>query len=248
MTELSDYAKKYTCARLRREEAGILEVQLHTDGGSLVWNEAGHRELGSLWLDIADDFENRVVILTGTGDAFCAEIDSPSFRGFERGWDKIYWEGKRLLQSLLDIDVPVIAAINGPARVHSELPLLSDIVLCSTETVFQDHPHLPRGSVPGDGMHLVWPELIGPNRARYFLFTGQEITAEEALGLGVVNEVLAPSALLPRARQLASELAAKPTMSLRYTRVCVVQRWKRLLLDDLSHGLMLEGAAAAARR
>ena len=251
MTNLADYAAKYECAVLQRDDSGILEVRLHTDGGQFFWGEVPHRELPSLFVDIANDFENRVLIITGTGDAFIPSTNRQSFgESFaqERGWDKIYWEAKRLLQCLLDIEIPIIGAINGPVRRHTELLVLSDIVLCADTTVFQDAGHFPRGNVPGDGVFLIWPEIIGINRGRYFLLTNQELSAQDALNLGAVNEILAPADLLPRAWELARDLAAKPTLTLRYTRACLVQRWKRLLLDDLSHGLLLEYAAMARMR
>lgn len=246
MSKLEDYANKYETAELERDALGILQVRLHVDGGPLVWNEPAHRELSVLWSDIADDYENRVVILTGTGDSFCET--SGSFPTGERGWDKIYWEGKRLLRRLLDIEVPVIAAVNGSARIHAELLVLSDIVICAEHAVFQDGPHRPRGVVPGDGVHIIWPELLGINRGRYFLLTGQELTAQEALDLGVVNEVLPATEVLPRARELAETLAALDTVMLRYTRECLTMRWRRLLQSDLGYGLLLEGAAAGQRR
>jgi enoyl-CoA hydratase/carnithine racemase len=241
MTTFENYQTKYTSAVLDRDSDGVLEVRLHASGAPLIWNECAHRELPELWIDIAQDAENRVVILAGTGDSFCGTIDVPSLRRYGR--DKTYWEAKGLLQNLLDIEVPIIAAVNGPARVHAEIPVLSDVVLCSDTATFQDLPHFRNGMVPGDGVHVVWPALLGPNRGRYFLLTCQELSAQQALELGVVSEVLAPSALMPRAHDLAAMMAAKPTLTLRYTRACFVQQWKKLLLAELSHGLMLEFAA-----
>ena len=99
----------------------------------------------------------------------------------------MYWEGKRLLMNLLDIPMPMISAVNGPALIHAEIPVLCDIVLASETAAFQDAPHFPNGIVPGDGVHLVWPLLLGANRGRYFLLTGQKLSAQEALTLGVVK-------------------------------------------------------------
>ena len=82
-----------------------------------------------------------------------------------KNWDRVYWEGKKVLQNLLDIDVPVIAAVNGPALVHSEYILTCDAVLASDNTVFQDLPHLTFGLVPGDGVHVLWPHVLGPVRS-----------------------------------------------------------------------------------
>jgi enoyl-CoA hydratase/carnithine racemase len=248
MSELAEYATRYQNARLTRDEKGVLEVALHTEGGPLLWSESVHRELGYLFADIGADAQNRGVILTGTGDAFCADISGGGWAGMEPSalWEKIYLEGKRLLDNLLNIDVPVIGAVNGPARVHAELAVLSDIVLAAETAVFQDAAHVPNGAVPGDGVHIVWPLLLGPNRGRYFLLTGEEISAQQALNLNVVAEVLPPARLLPRAHELASQLADKPVTTLRYTRVALTQRLKRHMLDDLGYGLMLEGRAAIA--
>ncbi len=244
MATFDDYREKYKSVRMTRDD-GVLEVVLSTDGGSLVWGALPHRELPDAFADIASDRENRVVILTGAGDAFCAARDDSlsKTRDSPSGWDVIYWEGKRLLECLLAIEVPVIAAVNGPARYHAELAVLSDIVLASSTALFQDKPHFPSGVVPGDGVQFVWQQLLGLNRGRYFLLTGQEIDAFAAKNLGVVSEVLSPDELLPRARALAREFCTKSDLTLRYTRVALVQHLRRTVLQDLGYGLALEGLA-----
>lgn len=246
MSQLSDYATKYSTMKMERRD-GILEVTFHCDGGPLVWNEPVHREIGHACVDIGADPENKVVILAGTGDIYCSEIDFTSFGdtlGTPRGWDTVYWEGKRLLMNLLDIPVPMIAAVNGPALVHAEIPVLCDIVLASENASFQDAPHSQNGIVPGDGVHLVWPLLLGANRGRYFLLTGQTLSAQEALELGVVSEVVPKEQLGARAWELATQLAKQPPLTLRYARTSITQQIKKLMLDGLGYGLALEGMAA----
>jgi len=142
----------------------------------------------------------------------------------------------------------VIAAVNGPATVHSELAVLSDITLASENAIFQDQAHILFSAVPGDGIAVVWMELLGPNRGRYFLLTGQKITAQEAFQLGVVNEVLPQDKLMTRANELAERLAALPPLTARYTRVILTQRLKRLLDENLGYGLALEGLGAMRTR
>ena len=137
----------------------------------------------------------------------------------------------------------MIAAVNGPATIHAELAVLCDVVLAAEHAVFQDS-HYPRGVVPGDGVHVVWSLVLGPNQGRYFLLTGQELTAQRACELGVVAEVLPQNELLDRAWELARDLASKPTLTRRYSRVALVQPLKRALLNDLEFGLALEGLAA----
>lgn len=244
MRRFDEYSSAYETVRMTRQD-GILEVELHSQGGSLVWGALPHRELPDAFAAIAADRDNRIVILTGAGSEFCAARDESlsKTRDSPLGFDVIYWEGKKLLEALLSIEVPVIAAVNGPARYHAELAVLSDIVLASSTAVFQDKPHFPSGVVPGDGVQFVWQNLLGVNRGRYFLLTGQELDADEALRLGVVSEVLAPEALMPRARELAGQMAGKSELTLRYTRVAMVQHLRRQVLLDLGYGLALEGLA-----
>ena len=247
MTSSTDYFGRYPNLRLMRDSRGVLEVIMHSNGGPLHWDAVAHRDLADAFYDIARDPGNKLVILSGSGDAWIQALadDNLPLLGKPGVWSRIYWEGKQLLENLLAIDVPIIAAVNGQARVHSEIALLCDIVIASDDCVFQDC-HLQWGLVPGDGMHVVWGEILGPNRSRYFLLTHQEIGALEALRLGVVSEVHARAALLPRAHALADALMRNNPLSLRYTRACFTRPWKRRLADDLSHGLALEGLSAAA--
>jgi len=247
--DFDTYSTQYPNVAMTRTSNGVVELRLHTDGGPLVWGDLPHSTLGDCFADVGGDPDNRVVVITGTGDEFIARLDrswatdvgmTPAL------WDRIYTHGRRLLQSLLDIEVPVIAAVNGRATVHAELAVLADIVLASDDTVFADAPHFRFGTVPGDGVHAVWPLLLGANRGRYFLLTGQRIAAKEALDLGVVGEVLPRDALLPRAHELAQQLAKQPTTTLRYTRAALTHTLKALLHDTVPYGLALEGLGAHA--
>jgi len=244
MTRLTDYEKKYRHIRIERRD-GILQMTLHSDGGALVWGGGPHEELSYAFADVGRDPENKLIILTGTGDSFCARLDEASLGKITAAaWDHLYSDAKRLVMNQLDIEVPMIAAVNGPAFVHAELAVLCDIVLASENAAFQDAPHVPSGLVPGDGVHVVWPLVLGPNRGRYFLLTGQKLSAHEALTLGVVNEVLPREKLMPRAWELAEQLTSRPRLTLRYARVAITQQLKKLMLDNLGYGLVLEGLGA----
>jgi enoyl-CoA hydratase/carnithine racemase len=242
-----DYATRYSCIRMRRER-GILEMRLHTDDGPLRWGLVPHGELPDAFADVARDRENRVVILTGTGAEFSGIRATTATRSLMQGisaeaYDRVHWEGRALLMNLLNIEVPVIAAINGPAWRHCEIPLLSDIVLASETAAFQDSAHFASGMLPGDGMHIVMPLLMGMNRGRYFLLTGQTLSATEAKDLGLVNEVLPQDQVLARAWEHAEALAARPTLLLRYTRLMFTEYLRKRMQDLLGYGLAMEGLA-----
>lgn len=231
---------------MERSADGVLEITLHTDGGPFVLSRRAHTDMGTAWLDIAQDRDNKVVILTATGDDFCTQLDGASLQPLDtpNGWDLTYHNGKRLLQHFLDIEVPVISAINGPARNMTELPLLADIVLASDTADFQDAIHFNRGVLPGDGMHIIWLELLGTMRGKYFLLTEQILSAHEALELGVVSEVVPHDRLMERAHEIAKRMVRLPDLTLRYTRVMLNQRMRRRLEESLGYGLALEGMTA----
>jgi enoyl-CoA hydratase/carnithine racemase len=222
--------------------ADIAELRVHTGGGPLVWNATVHRELTEAFYWLGTQREARVAILTGTGDAYCTELDTADFADIP--WDAIWWEGRRMLRNLNDVEIPVIAAVNGPVSVHSEIPMMADIVLAATHATFSDKAHFAiRGTVPGDGVNVVWSELLGPTRAKYHLLTGIPIGAEEARQFGFVNEVLAPADLIPRAWELAEQLARSPLPVLRYAKAALSIGSRPDFSERLSHGLGVEGAA-----
>ena len=246
-TRFEDYCDRYESISMRRED-GILEITLGTDGGPLQWGRRPHAELEEAFLNIGRDRQNQLVIMTGTGDAFSgpvaeAESNRAAHRQSADEWAELGWESNRLLANLLAIDVPMISAVNGPAARHAELPVMCDIVLAAENASFQDSAHYAGGLVPGDGVHVVFPMIMGLNRGRYFLLTGQRIDAHKALEYGLVNEVLPATQLLPRAWELARQIMQQPEMNRRYTRLLLTEQLRRQLQELLPYGLALEGLA-----
>ncbi|MGQ8633772.1 enoyl-CoA hydratase/isomerase family protein [Agrobacterium sp. DKPNP3] len=246
MSKFESYKNSFPNARLTRSASGVLEVALHTDGGKLVFNGHTHEQFVDLFHQIGADTDNRVVILTGSGDAFMDAISPDGFDFFSpRGYDKIFREGRKVLMNILDIEVPMITALNGPVLLHSEYALLTDIVLATPETVFQDKPHFEFGIVPGDGVNLLWPEVIGSIRGRYFILTRQVLDAATAKDWGVVNEIVPADRLLARAHEIAEGIAALPPLTASYTRIALTQKLRRIIDQDTGYGLALEGISAA---
>lgn len=248
-----EYSARYASFATLTRADSILEIKLHTDDGPCRFGLSMHRELGELFAFVGRDVGNRVVILTGAGDRFLTLSDMLADADPEAGPVAFEYtsavhiplmpEAYRLLSSFVEIEVPVVAAINGPVSVHAEIPVLADIVLAADTTYFMDAFHFRNGIVPGDGAHIVWPYLIGPTRAHYFLVTGQKIDAADAQRLGIVNEVVSPADLSTRAWSLARELAEHSDPVLRGTRMIFTQPIRKLLLDDLFLGHAMEGLA-----
>lgn len=246
MAKFDTYRDAFPNARLSRKPNGVLEVALHTDGGKLVFNGHTHEQFVDLFHVIGEDRANRVVILTGSGDAFMDAISPEGFDFFSpQGYDKILREGRKVLSNILDIEVPIIAALNGPVLLHSEYALLTDIILATPQTVFQDKPHFEFGIVPGDGVNLLWPEVIGSIRGRYFILTRQVLDAQTAKDWGVVNEIVPADRLLARAHEIADGIAALPPLTSRYTRIALTQKLRRIIDENSGYSLALEGISAA---
>ncbi|WP_329175710.1 enoyl-CoA hydratase/isomerase family protein [Streptomyces sp. NBC_01477] len=241
-----DYAEKYADHFVMTRRDGIIELRMHTRGGPAVYGMGMHNAWGQAWQEVGSDPDNEVVVLTGTGDAWLAPGD-PSRLGElmreprpDNFAYRTYLDAMKLLENLaFAIDVPTIAAVNGPGAGHTEFALLCDITLCSQDAVFAD-THLAAGVAPGDGMHLALQELLGTKRAAYHLYTGAPIDATAALDLGLVNEVLPTEELLPRAWQLAEAIRSRPKAARRLTHAIVARPWKRRLVQDFGFGLAHE--------
>jgi enoyl-CoA hydratase/carnithine racemase len=250
--KFDEYARKFARLRMEREN-GILEVALHSDGGPLRYDHAHaagvpgpQAEFAAAFSAIAADPENKIVLITGTGAEFSGPpaTDAPFPEGDVRLWEGIRRNGMRLTTALLEIDAPVISCINGPALRHAEIALLADIVLAADDAVIQDTAHFTNRTVPGDGMNVVLPLLLGLNRGRYHLLTGKPITAQEGLAMGLIAEVMPRERLLSRGRELAADLAKQNDLVLRYSRTLFTHPLKKMMHDVLGFGLALESLAA----
>jgi enoyl-CoA hydratase/carnithine racemase len=251
-------------------EPGHPEQALKYGGRPVSWGSP-HLEWSYCFSDIARDRDNEVVIITGAGESF---IDYHRIAGVDGDpakvvvpdedtgaalvgrvppvhiniWDTTLHNGAHLQLGLLNIDVPVIGAINGPALTHADLVVQSDIVICTESTVFADQAHFEAGMfAPGDGVAEIWLQLLGRNRGRYFLLTGQRIGAQQALELGVVSEVVTAGQLLPRAHELAQQILERPRLVRRYARQIMVRDMKKRMLDHIGYGLALEGLTVMGR-
>jgi len=217
-------------------------------------NNVVHHELEQIWIDVRSDHDVNAIILTGAGRAFCAGGDvkgmaagsltsSTSKKGKGRGRGPIAASnGRRLVDNMLDVEQPIIGAINGDAvGLGATLALLCDITVVSEKARLAD-THVKVGIVAGDGGAVIWPLLIGPHRAKEFLMRGNFISGAEAGKIGMVNYALAPELVMPKARELAQELADGPTWAIRWSKVSVnkwLKQQSNLIMDaSLAYEMM----------
>lgn len=245
--KLEDYAEAFETIRMRREN-GILEMTFHTKGGPLQFSPIAHGDMEKAFLSIGRDRKNEVVIMAGVDDVFSGPTvefgGDPARRQLNAStWDPMQYEGKHLIMNLLNIEVPVIGVINGPTTRHPEVPLLADIVIAADDATIQDSAHFQGGMVPGDGVHVSFAMAMGHSRARYFLMTGQTLTAQQAYDFGLVSEIHPRDALKGRAWELARTIMRQPPLVRRYSRILLTQPLKEEMQRQLAFGFALEGLA-----
>ena len=242
-----DYFTAYSSLKMARDARGVLVVEFHTKGGPLTFTARDHTDFVDAFYRIGQDRANAVVIFTGTGGHFIAGIDFASFGNVaDPGvWSQVHDEGVQILENLLNIRVPVIAAVEGRLDVHSEYALLANVIVAGEGATFNDLPHFAGGIVPGDGIFTAWSYRAGAGRAESFLLHPKPLSARTAYDWGVVTEVVRDGEALSRAIELAYSYLKVPEITRRNTRVHFTQPLKERIVREVGYGLSLEGASAA---
>ena len=226
-----DYFTAYNNLKLTRDANGVLVVQLHNNSGPLTFTAAAHTEVVDAFYRISQDRENKIVILTGAGGDFMIGVDWSSFTNVSDPgvWSQIHDEGVQVLENIANIRVPVIAAIEGRAHIHSEYALLANVIVAAEGATFQDVGHFAAGVVPGDGIFTAWSYRAGPGRAEAFLLNPHPLSARTACEWGVVAEVVPNGNALRRAHELAALYLKAPEVTRRDTRIHFIQPLKERL-------------------
>jgi enoyl-CoA hydratase/carnithine racemase len=243
----NDYFAAYRSLKLTRDASGVLVAEFHTNGGPLTFTAQDHTEVVDAFYRISQDRANKIVILTGAGGDFMIGVDWSSFTNVSDPgvWSQIHDEGGQVLENIANIRVPVIAAIEGRAHIHSEYALLANVIVAAEGATFQDVGHFAAGVVPGDGIFTTWSYRAGAARAEAFLLNPQPLSARTAHEWGVVAEVVPNGKALSRARELAAVYLKVPEVTRRNTRVHFIQPLKERIVREVGYGLSLEGASAA---
>jgi enoyl-CoA hydratase len=246
---MPDYSK-YEALKVEKADR-VATVTLNRPDSLNAVNAVMHHELMTIWLDLAEDQEVNAIILTGAGRAFFAGGDvknMASRAGTSDGRRRSLAtpaEARRIVEGMLDVEQPIIGAINGDAvGLGATIALLTDITVVSEKARFAD-THVRVGIVAGDGGALIWPLLVGPHRAKEFLMRGHFINGAEAGRIGMVNYAVPPEQVMAKARELAQELADGPTWAIRWSKLAV-NKWLKhqanLIMDaSLAYEMMTFG-------
>ncbi|WP_222439803.1 enoyl-CoA hydratase/isomerase family protein [Alloacidobacterium dinghuense] len=243
----TEYFDAYRSLKLTRDANGVLIAEFHSNGGPFTFAAQDHTEIVDAFYRISQDRANKIVILTGAGGGFITGVEWPSFGNVSDPgvWSQIHDEGVQVLENIANIRVPVIAAIEGRAHVHSEYALLANVIVAAEGATFLDGAHFAAGVVPGDGIFTTWSYRAGAGRAEAFLLNPQPLPARTAYEWGVVAEVVPNGKALNRAQELAGLYLKAPEVTRRNTRVHFIQPLKERIVREVGYGLSLEGASAA---
>jgi enoyl-CoA hydratase len=191
-----------------------------------------HRDLTTLFRELKRETAARAVLLTGEGRAFSAGGDFNWFPDLQKpgALEDLRRDAKQMIWDLLDVELPIVAAVNGPAvGLGASIALLCDVIFAADSASFAD-PHVRVGIVAGDGGAAIWPLALGPARAKQYLLTGDPLTAAEAERIGLINFVVPAAELAEKALAFATRLAAGAPLAVRYTKLAV----NKLVKDALN--------------
>ena len=216
--------ENYKTMKFDRRDNGVVVVSLNRPERMNAVNGTMHSELATFSRDFANDRELRVMVLTGEGKAFSSggDFGPGDSIGSNPDAPPMMIEARQIVDHILECEKPIISAVNGYAMgLGATVALLCDVVVTSPSTILAD-THVKMGIGAGDGGQLIWPFLMGVNRAKYFLMTGERINGKDALELGLASfYVEEDELLLPKAMEIADQLAAGPPKAIAASKMAI---------------------------
>ena len=237
----------HAAALIGFENQFVLTITLDNPESLNAVGKVMHDELATVFADAARDENSDIVVLTGAGRAFSAGGDIAHMQSVVDKPDLFIHEAdqaRRIVFSLLDLEKPIIARINGHAvGLGATLALLCDVTFMSERAKIGD-PHVAIGLVAGDGGAVIWPHLVGFNRAKEYLMTGELLDAATAERIGLVNHAVGADALDASVDAFCDRLAAGSTRAIRWTKSLVNMQLRQIADSVMPAGMALEAVSA----
>lgn len=219
-------------------KVGIVTIN-RPDAGN-AFNETLHKQLETIFRELAYDDAIEAIILTGAGKVFSLGGDIKMMEKGNMVRDIPLEEAINIIVNLLRIVKPTIAAINGHAiGLGASIALFCDIVIASEEAKIGD-PHVKMGLVAGDGGCVIWPLLIGVNRAKEMLMTGELLSAKRAESIGLINYCVPQRQVMTKALEIAHNLANGPVKAVQWTKMSLNKRLLEQVVSVLPTSTALE--------
>ncbi len=243
---MSQHSYEYLIVEKRSSGVAVITMNRPEILNAINWDM--HEELERVFVELDSDKSVRAIVLTGAGRGFCSGGDQKSL---DKGQlPSPTRSGRHLIRNMLEVEVPIVAAVNGAAvGLGATLALFCDVIFASPTARFAD-THVTAGVVAGDGGAVIWPLLMGPVRAKHYLMTGDFISAEKAAEMGMINRVISEGDVKDAAIEYAEMLASGPLESIVWTKYSVnkiIKNYAHLLLDTSAALEMLTFASPERR-
>ena len=222
-----------------RRDDGVVTVKMHCQGGPLIWSMELHDAIGKMWRLLGTDRDTEMIIFTGVGNIWVSDFEAASWapegdNAGETRYNHMFVDGRRMIITMIqDVEVPTLGVLSGSGG-HTELALMCDLAIAADDITVLD-PHMLPGinNVPGDGIHSCFFELMQPRFAAWYLMTGDKMSAQDLVRLGMVSEIVPREKLMDRAYEIADMLMAQNRIARRLTSQLVRRNWKKRIADDL---------------
>lgn len=235
--------KKYDGLLVEMRPSGVAVITMNRPEILNAINWPMHAALEEVFVDLDNNETVRAIVLTGAGRGFCSGGDQNSLdQGLTQAAHMLSptRSGRHLIRNILEVEAPIIAAVNGAAvGLGATLALFCDVIFAQPSARFAD-THVTAGVVAGDGGAVIWPLLLGPARAKHYLMTGEFISAEDAATAGMINKVVPEGTVLQYAIEYAELLATGPRNAIAWTKYSVNKLIKEQVHLNLDTAMALE--------
>jgi enoyl-CoA hydratase len=239
---VSDRYDRYERVRVERRDHGVLLITIDRPDKMNATDAPLHWTLGRIWLDVHDDPDTRVAVVTGAGRAFSSGGDlewiSHQVENYPQTM-QVFHEASDIVRNMVECQKPIVSAINGVAvGAGLACALMADISVMAEDATLSDG-HMRIGVAAGDHAAILWPLLCSMAKAKYYLLTADFLDGREAERIGLVSKTVPADEVLPTALAIADRIATGPQDAVRLTKRAL-NHWIRSAVPTFEASLAYE--------